>query len=580
MVHFIERIQLLMAALLILTILLPLAGGVALLAGQKALDRNTARKLALGTVLATLFVGLPLHLAFDPSISGPQFAFGKAGAWGLPWIGSPDIRLSFGLDGLSLGLFSLTNVLMISAVCASWESIKERAPLHYALLLLLHSGLLGLFAALDVVLFYIFFEFTLIPLFFLVGIYGGPDRRKASVTLFVYTIVGGMLTLMGVLLLVALHAQHGPGQKLTFSIPEITEGLRAMKWDPWVSESIWGWQTLIFLLLFAGFAIKVPLFPFHSWLPLAHVEAPTAGSILLAGVLLKVGGYGLIRFNLGMTPIGAKVLFPLLATLAVAGAIYGALAALAQKDIKRLVAYSSVSHMGIICLGLFAMNSTGISGAAIQMINHGLTTGALFACVGVVYERYHTRDMSALGGLWNRMPKLAFFLIIASLGSVALPGLNGFIGEFPILVGMYKTSPVAGSLAATSMVLGAFYTFWMIQRVIFGPLREPGHGHGTHLEPGHSEHHHDHAADHSAHDGDGHHHDHKPVRIDPLAWYEILGLTPLIVFIVLIGIRPGYFTRPINEPIEKMAGGFTGAKVAAHPSHPAEILLGSASASE
>lgn len=544
-----------MAALLLLTILLPLAGGLALFAGQSMLDRHSSRKIALVTVLATLFVGLPLFFGFDDSVSGPQFAFGKAGSWGLPWIGSPDIRLAFGLDGLSVGLFALTNVLMISAVCASWESIQERAPLHYALLLFLHSGLLGLFAALDVVLFYIFFEFTLIPLFFLVGIYGGPERRKASVTLFVYTVVGGMLTLMGVLLLVAINAQHGPAQKLSFSMPDITDGLRAMKWDPWISESFWGWQTLIFLLLFAGFAIKVPLFPFHSWLPLAHVEAPTAGSILLAGVLLKVGGYGLIRFNLAMTPIGAKVLFPLLATLAVAGAIYGALAALAQKDIKRLVAYSSVSHMGIICLGLFAMNATGISGGAIQMINHGLTTGALFACVGVIYERYHTRDMAALGGLWNRMPKLAFFLIVASLGSVALPGLNGFVGEFPILIGMYATSPIAGVLAATSMVLGAFYTLWMLQRVLFGPLREPGHGHGPHHG-----HHDDHDQAHSseAHHGHDSHDPHhtKPIQIDPLGWHEILGLAPLIAFIFLIGIRPARFVDPLNPPIRTIAASF------------------------
>lgn len=574
-----------MAELLILTILLPMAAGIALLAGQKAFDRDFARKIALATVIATLFVGLPLHLRFDPSISGPQFAFGKTGSWGMPWIGSPDIRLAFGLDGLSLGLFSLTNLLMITAVCASWDSIRERVALHYALLLLLQGGLLGLFAALDVALFYVFFEFTLIPLFFLVGIYGGPDRRKASVTLFLYTIVGGMLTLMGVLLLVAIHAQHGPAQKLTFSIPELTEGLRSMKWDPWLSESLWGWQTLIFLLLFAGFAIKVPLFPFHSWLPLAHVEAPTAGSILLAGVLLKVGGYGLLRFNLGMTPIGAKVLFPFLATLSVAGAIYGALAALAQKDIKRLVAYSSVSHMGIICLGLFALNATGISGASIQMINHGLTTGALFACVGVVYERYHTRDMTALGGLWNRMPKLAFFLIVASLGSVALPGLNGFVGEFPILVGMYDTSPIAGALAATSMVLGAFYTFWMIQRVIFGPLREPGHGHGTHLEPKSEAESAAHTHEHHDGHGDGHHHDHGPVRVDPLKWHEILGLTPLVVFIVLIGIRPGYFTRPMNRPIEKMADALTTksdptAKVTGNVANDAGILVGSSSVSD
>ena len=541
-----------MPLLLILTIMLPLAGAIVLFAGQAKMDRGTARNIALGVVLATLGVGLPLVFQFDSSVSGPQFAFGKAGSWGLPWIGTPDIRLAFGLDGISIGLFALTNLLMVTAVCASWESIKERAPLHYALLLFLQSGLLGLFASLDIVLFYIFFEFTLIPLFFLVGIFGGPERRRASVTLFIYTVVGGMLTLMGLILLVSLNAQYGAAHKLTFSIPDITDSLRQLKWQPWASESLMGWQTLIFLLLFAGFAIKVPLFPFHSWLPLAHVEAPTAGSILLAGVLLKVGGYGIIRFNLGMTPIGAKVLFPALAILAVTGAIYGALAALAQKDIKRLVAYSSVSHMGIICLGLFALNSTGIAGGTIQMINHGLTTGALFACVGVIYERYHTRDMSALGGLWTRMPKLAFFLMVASLGSIALPGMNGFVGEFPILVGMYATSPVAGILAGTSMILGAFYTLWMMQRVLFGPLREPGHGHGP--DHGHDDSAHAHSGSHASHDDHGHHGE-KAIQIDPLGWHEVLGLAPLIVFIFVIGLRPSPFVNPINPAVEKIAAG-------------------------
>ena len=541
-----------MPLLLILTIMLPLVGAIVLFAGQAKMDRGTARNIALGVVLATLGIGLPLVFQFDNSVSGPQFAFGKAGSWGLPWIGTPDIRLAFGLDGISVGLFALTNLLMVTAVCASWESIKERAPLHYALLLFLQSGLLGLFASLDIVLFYIFFEFTLIPLFFLVGIFGGPERRRASVTLFIYTVVGGMLTLMGLILLVSLNAQYGAAHKLTFSIPDITDSLRQLKWQPWASESLMGWQTLIFLLLFAGFAIKVPLFPFHSWLPLAHVEAPTAGSILLAGVLLKVGGYGIIRFNLGMTPIGAKVLFPALAILAVTGAIYGALAALAQKDIKRLVAYSSVSHMGIICLGLFALNSTGIAGGTIQMINHGLTTGALFACVGVIYERYHTRDMSALGGLWNRMPKLAFFLMVASLGSIALPGMNGFVGEFPILVGMYSTSPVAGILAGTSMILGAFYTLWMMQRVLFGPLREPGHGHGP--DHGHADSAHAHSDSHASHDDHGHHGE-KAIQIDPLGWHEVLGLAPLIVFIFVIGLRPSPFVNPINPAVEKIAAG-------------------------
>ena len=388
--------------------------------------------------------------------------------------------MAFGLDGLSLWLFVLTSLLMITAICCSWESIKERVAAHFAFLLALETGLLGLFASLDVILFYIFFEFTLIPLFFLIGIWGGPQRRRASVTFFLYTLAGSLLTLLGVIALVVVHYQFSPGKVLTFSIPELTRGLGALTWPEWRQVDSWSSpQVLIFLLLLAGFAIKVPMFPFHTWLPLAHVEAPTAGSVILAGVLLKVGSYGLLRFNLGMTPLAAAALFPLIATLAVIGIIYGALAALAQTDIKRLVAYSSVSHMGFIVLGLFSLNATGMDGAVIQMLNHGLTTGALFACVGVIYERYHTRSMDEMGGLWNRMPLLAFFFILASLGSAALPGLNGFVGEFPILVGAYAASPRAGVLAATGMILGAYYLLWMLRRVIFGPLREPA-GHDDH----------------------------------------------------------------------------------------------------
>ncbi|MHC5542969.1 complex I subunit 4 family protein, partial [Singulisphaera rosea] len=445
------------------------------------LEVKTARVLALATVLATLALSLILAFAFKPGVVEPQFAFSEGGKLGLSWLGTPDIRFALGLDGLSFWLYILTSVLMIPAVFASWESITERAPLHYAFLLMLHSGLLGLFASLDVVLFYIFFEFSLIPLFFLIGLWGGSERRQASVTFFLYTLAGSLLTLLGVIALVIVHQQHSPNHTLTFSLPELTQGLANLPWNDWKKTTPWSAspQVLIFLLLFAGFAIKVPMFPFHTWLPLAHVEAPAAGSILLAGVLLKVGTYGLLRFNFAMTPIGAQVLFPLLATLAVIGIVYGALVALAQTDIKRLVAYSSVSHMGFIVLGLFSLNATGMDGAVIQMVNHGITTGALFACVGVIYERYHTREMAELGGLWERLPLLAFFLIMASLGSAAVPGLNGFVGEFPILLGMYSKSPRAAIISATGMVLGAWYLFWMLQRVVFGPLHEPhGHDHG------------------------------------------------------------------------------------------------------
>ncbi len=528
-----------MATLLLLSVFLPLVGSAGLLLAPQ-LDAAKARGVALGFVLGTLALSLGLLTAFVPDRLAPQFAYGTAaGGYGVEWMRGLGVRFALGLDGASLWLFVLTSVLMITAVFASWESVKDRAPSHYALLLALHTGLLGLFASLDVVLFYIFFEFTLIPLFFLIGIYGGPDRRRASVTFFLYTLAGSLLTLVGVIALVAMHAQHGG--RLTFSIPELTAGLADLRgrWPAWyVADSLSSPQVLIFLLLFAGFAIKVPIFPFHTWLPLAHVEAPTAGSILLAGVMLKVGGYGLYRFNLGMTPLGADYLWPLLAALSVAGIIYGALAALAQTDVKKLVAYSSVSHMGFIVLGLFSLTPTGIDGGMVQMINHGVTTGALFACVGVFYERYHTREMAELGGLWNWSPPWAFFIILASLGSAAVPFLNGFVGEFPILVGAFSRSPAAGGVAAIGMILGAYYLFWMLQRIVFGPLREPApHAHGLSTLPPL-------AGGSDDHDTHGH-----ASTTRPIGWHEVAGLTPLMVLIVLIGVWPAPFFNRMRPSV-------------------------------
>jgi len=527
-----------MSSLLVMTVFLPLVGAATLMAMPK-LDVRRARSLALGLVLATLALSLILLSQFVAGQSGPQFAVRDSdGSFGFLWMGALGVRFALGIDGVSLWLFVLTSLLMITAVFSSWESIQERASTHYALLLALQTGLLGLFASLDVVLFYIFFEFTLIPLFFLIGLYGGPERRRASVTFFLYTLAGSLLTLVGVIALVAVHYQYTGN--LTFSIPGLTAGLATLPWEGWFQATSWrSPQVLIFLLLFAGFAVKVPMFPFHTWLPLAHVEAPTAGSILLAGVMLKVGGYGLFRFNLAMTPLGAQFLFPMLAGLAVIGIIYGALAALAQTDVKRLVAYSSVSHMGFIVLGLFSFNGTGMDGAVIQMLNHGITTGALFACVGVFYERYHTREMAELGGLWNWSPLWAFFIILASLGSAAVPLLNGFAGEFPILLGMYRRSPVHAVLGAIGMVLGAYYLLWMVQRVVMGPLKEPHVlGHDAH-------------ATEVAHDDHGHGQGHASTT-RPIGWHEIAGLTPLMVLIVGIGVFPKPFfdrIRPAVAPV-------------------------------
>jgi NADH-quinone oxidoreductase subunit M len=568
-----------MAILLTITVLLPLLASIALFASPQ-LDAQRARSLALGTALATLALTLVLLAGFKSTEVNPQFAFKTLdGRYGLRWIVRPDIRFALGLDGFSLWLFVLTAVLMITAIFASWESIKDRAAAYYAFLLALETGLLGLFASLDVVLFYIFFEFTLIPLFFLIGFWGGPKRRKASVTFFLYTLAGSLLTLLGVIALVIVHYQYSPDHKLTFSMWELTEGLSRLPWNSWRTAASWtSPQVLIFLLLFAGFAIKVPMFPFHTWLPLAHVEAPTAGSIILAGVLLKVGTYGLLRFNIAMTPLAAMSLYPLIATLAVIGIIYGALAALSQTDIKRLVAYSSVSHMGFIVLGLFALNSTGLAGGSIQMINHGLSTGALFACVGIIYERYHTREMKKLGGLWNRLPILALFLILAALASAAVPGLNGFVGEFPILVGTFGTSPRAAVLAATGMILGACYLLLMLRNVIFGPLREPalhaavavaapaapalevvsiapiapsGDAAPAHVaaETSSGPNHGHESIPSEPHGHGGDHHGGNHDEIAPIGWHEVAGLSPVLALIVLIGIAPAPFLLPISTAV-------------------------------
>lgn len=525
-----------MSTLLVITVFLPTIGALVLLS-QPRLDHRSARGLAFVTVLATMALSIVLACQFEVGAAGYQFAHKAAdGALGFEWLsvsGSSGVRFALGLDGISLVLFLLTALLMIPSVTSSWESVTEQASLHYALMLFLATGMLGLFASLDVILFYIFFEFTLVPLFFLIGIYGGPNRRLASVYFFLYTLAGSLLTLLGVITLLVVNARYGTG--LTFSIPELTSGLAALPWEEWSRAATVSWlspQALIFLLLFAGFAIKVPIFPFHTWLPLAHVEAPTAGSILLAGVLLKIGGYGFLRFNLGMTPHGAAYWMPLMIVLSIAGIIYGALTALAQTDVKKLVAYSSVSHMGFITLGLFVMNPTGMDGAIIQMINHGVTTGALFACVGVFYERYHTREMRELSGIWKRLPVLAFFFIFSALGSMAVPGLNGFVGEFPILLGAFSRNPLAGACAATGMVLGAYYLLHMLQHIVFGPLVEP-----------------DHDDAHGAHGGS-----HPAIR--PVGWHEVVGLTPLMVLVVVIGVYPDPIFDRVGPPARELASRF------------------------
>src|SRR5438552_10961156 len=381
------------------------------------------------------------------------------------WIGSIGARYHVAIDGISLWLVLLTTLLMPISVLSSWTAVTKREPTYYALLLLLESAMIGVFVSLDLLLFYLFFEASLVPMFLLIGIWGGERRIYAAVKFFIYTAVGSLLMLVGI---IALYFIYG-----TFDYATI---LAAMSASPnLLSPRAEFWLFLAFAF---AFCIKVPLFPLHTWLPDAHTEAPTAGSVILAGVLLRIGTYGLLRFNLGLLPNMSRKFAPVMITLAVIGIIYGALVAMVQPDLKRLVAYSSVSHMGFVVLGLFTFTELGMQGALYQMLNHGVSTGALFLFVGFIYERRHTRMISEFGGLANSMPWFATLFVIASLSSIGLPFLNGFVGEFLILIGSWTSNAIqhawiATMLGATGVIWAAVYMLWMLQRVVFGKLTNP-----------------------------------------------------------------------------------------------------------
>lgn len=383
-----------------------------------------------------------------------------------PWIAAIGARYHLGVDGISLWLVVLTTLLMPIAVLSSWTAVTRRQMVYYALMLLLESAMIGVFVSLDLLLFYLFFEASLVPMFFLIGIWGGERRIYAAVKFFIYTAVGSLLMLVGIIAIYFIHQQAtGIG---TFDYAVLMESVRGrlMLIAP---------RTELFLFLAFAFAfcIKVPLWPFHTWLPDAHTEAPTAGSVILAGVLLKMGTYGLLRFNFGLFPNASRQMAPYIITLAVIGIIYGALVAMVQPDVKRLVAYSSVSHMGFVVLGLFSFTEQGMQGALYQMLNHGVSTGALFLFVGMIYERRHTRMISDFGGLARPMPWFSTLFVIASLSSIGLPFLNGFVGEFLIMLGAWTTTAVNHAwivtmLAGTGVIWAAVYMLWMLQRVVFG----------------------------------------------------------------------------------------------------------------
>ena len=532
-------------------LLMPLVGA---LVAPFLPDARTTRRWSLLVCLATAAYGLYLALRFhwgDPA--AVQFPYRGGAVAGL------GLSFSLGIDSISLWLILLTVALMPLAVAASFGSIRERQKEYYAWMLALMVAMLGVFAARDMLLFYVFFELTLVPMFFIIGIWGGPERRRAAGKFFLFTFTGSVFTLAAAIYLGLKAGSFEIGRAVEFAQTGLTLDERF-------------WVTLGFI---AGFAVKVPLFPVHTWLPLAHTEAPTAGSVILAGVLLKLGTYGLLRLALpvGFVSTGGAPLFPrliaILAALSIAGIIYGALVAWVQRDIKKLVAYSSVSHLGFCVLGLVALNDIGIQGSVLYMVNHGISTGAMFLVIGMIYDRFHTRDIDELSGLARRMPKMAFFFVLFVLSSIGLPGTNGFVSEFLTILGAFTSDhlgPTYGALAATGIILGALYMLHMTARVIWGPLKTPnphahdplprgavaydadGVEHGAVHGAGHS-----HAAGHTtqaqgATPDRGGHHD----EAGDLTGREIAILLPLAVAVIVLGVMPAPVLRSMLRPVQAL----------------------------
>jgi NADH-quinone oxidoreductase subunit M len=482
--------------LLVLGLLfLPVVGAVVVAALGPRLDQ-AVRWTSVGVSVACLVMAFALagcFLALDrpppapkPLTFVPEFVPGStadkphATTWELLPLGRGGVQFFVGVDGLNLWLVVLTAVLMLPCVLVSWTHVTERVNEFHAWLLALQTCITGVFLAFDILLFYVFFELTLIPLFFLIGIWGGPERRYAARKFFIYTLAGSLLTFIGVMVVVVICSGD---DQLVFSIPLLVQKvdqqlLPNLETSPYRGTP----QLIVFLLLVAGFAIKVPLVPFHTWLPLAHVEAPTAGSVNLAGVLLKVGAYGFLRLCIPLAPdVSLWLGLPLITLLAAVGIVYGAFCAYSQDDVKRLVAYSSVSHLGVCMIGMFSLTAAGVAGSLMQMLNHGLSTGALFLLIGVIYERYHTRKLSDYGGMGRRLPYFGFFLVFIALTSVGLPGLNGFVGEALCLAGImeqethFGRGPLLTFVAASGMVWGAWYLMTMLRKLLFGAVKEPEH---------------------------------------------------------------------------------------------------------
>jgi len=439
----------------------PLVGAILLLfVGRERI--GVIRNLAFVSSLASFAVSLLLPFNYDQSTAAVQFVEQRT------WIQSIGVTYFFGLDGISLWLVMLTTFLSPIAVLCSYESIKHRAKEYYIFLLILETGMLGVFLSLDFFLFYVFWEVMLVPMYFLIGVWGSDRRLYSAIKFFLYTLFGSVVMLLGILA-IYFHAGARLGHA-TFNVLELMKVAYPNAPVINVLGVTLSFQDLVWLAFALSFAIKVPMFPFHTWLPDAHTDAPTAGSVILAGVLLKMGTYGFLRFNLPMFPEASRHFAPLVFVLSIIAIIYGAMVCMVQPDMKRLIAYSSVSHMGFVMLGMFAFNAQGVQGSLLQMVNHGLSTGGLFLVVGLIYDRRHTRLISELGGLSRQMPIYATLFAIIMFASMGLPGLNGFIGEFLILIGVFQVRWWWGAFAVTGMILGAAYMLWLYQRTMFGEI--------------------------------------------------------------------------------------------------------------
>ena len=499
-----------MPGLLTGLLLLPLAGAGFILAlrGEDEASLRNVRWIALWTTIATFLLSLVAWGRFE--VGAPDFQLVEDYAWL-----AETIRFKLGVDGFSLPFILLTTFLMPFCILASWESITHRTREYFIAFLVLEALVIGVFAALDLVLFYLFFEGGLVPMFLIIGVWGGKRRVYASFKFFLYTLFGSLLMLLAIM---AMYFEAG-----TTDIPALLRHSFPR-----------GMQTWLWLAFFASFAVKMPMWPVHTWLPDAHVEAPTAGSVILAGILLKLGGYGFIRFSIPMFPEASAAFAPLVLALSVVAIVYTSLVALMQEDVKKLIAYSSVAHMGFVTMGLFSMTQQGIQGAMFQMISHGLISGALFLSVGVVYDRLHTREIAAYGGLVERMPLYATAFMIFTMANVGLPGTSGFIGEFLTLMGAFKARPVVAFFATLGVILSAAYALWLYSRMIFGPMEKPA------------------------------------LRaMTDLTGREMIVLAPLAALILYYGFRPGpildAFAAPTEQVVRTTQTAINGARAAQLP---------------